>query len=122
MEKKKINEKVRNHCPITGNYRGAANKICHLTLKQMFSSFIPIALTNKTNYDSLSIFKGTIKRKKPIVTFKVTQQTDQRFQYKAYGRMRFFKPMILKKLSLDTEVNALDPDDFFHVKKIFRGE
>ena len=41
-------ERVRDHCHITGNYRGAAHRNCNLKLK--VSNFMPIFFHNMQNY------------------------------------------------------------------------
>ena len=52
----KINkDKVRDHCPITGKYRGAAHKQCNSKLK--IPRKLPIIFHNLEGYDGHIIFK-----------------------------------------------------------------
>ena len=44
------NDKVRDHCHLTGKYRGAAHKDCNL--KYQIPKFIPILFHNLSGYDS----------------------------------------------------------------------
>ena len=47
--------KVRDHCPYTGEYRGAAHSICNL--KYCVPKKIPIVFHNGSNYDYHFIIK-----------------------------------------------------------------
>ena len=47
--------KVRDHCHITGKYRGAAHSICNLKLK--IPRKLPITVHNLEGYDEHIIFK-----------------------------------------------------------------
>ena len=44
-------DKIRDHCHLTGKYRGPAHSDCYLKVKQADSNFITIGLHNFTNYD-----------------------------------------------------------------------
>lgn len=46
----KLDTKVRDHCHLTGNYRGAAHQACNLNYKNTFN--IPVVFHNLSNYDS----------------------------------------------------------------------
>ena len=48
-------EKVRDHCHITGKYRGALHWSCNINLKT--SKKIPVMFHNLRGYDSLLIIK-----------------------------------------------------------------
>ena len=58
------NYKVREHCHITGRYRGAAHNTCNLGFKN--PSFVPVLLHNLSGYDGhfivreLGKFEGRI--------------------------------------------------------------
>ena len=47
-------EKVRNHCPITGKYRGAAHWSCNINLQ--LSKKVPVIFHNLGGYNSHLIF------------------------------------------------------------------
>ena len=48
-------EKVRDHCHVTGKYRGAAHWYCNVNLKM--SKKIPVIFHNLRDYDSHLIIK-----------------------------------------------------------------
>ena len=43
--------KVRDHCRLTGKYRGPPHSICNVNVTQKQSNFIPFILHNFSNYD-----------------------------------------------------------------------
>ena len=47
-------DKVRDHCHITGKFRGAAHESCNLNLK--LTKNVPVIFHNLKNYDSYLIF------------------------------------------------------------------
>ena len=55
--------KVRDHCNLTGKYRGPAHKKCNLQAKQKYSNFITIRLHNFSNYDCHMFFRTLVDRK-----------------------------------------------------------
>jgi len=57
--------KIRDHCHLTGKYRGAAHNICNLHYK--VPNFIPVVFHNLSGYDShLFIKKNYIVMKMKI--------------------------------------------------------
>ena len=57
-------DKVRDHCHLTGKYRGPAHNTCNINIKQKDSNFIPFALHNFSNYDCHLFFKRLVDLKK----------------------------------------------------------
>ena len=47
-------DKVRNHCHVTGKFKGAAHESCNLNLK--LTKKVPVIFHNSQNYDSHLIF------------------------------------------------------------------
>ena len=52
-------EKVRDHCHITGKFRGAAHKSCNLNFK--LTKKVPVIFHNLRDYDSHLIFNEVDK-------------------------------------------------------------
>ena len=54
---KKISDKVRDHCHLTGEIRGPAYNICNINVTQQQSNIIPLVFHNFSNYDCHKFFK-----------------------------------------------------------------
>ena len=50
-EKNTEPEKVRDHCHLTGKYRGPSHNVCNKNVKQKDSNLIPFAFHNFSNYE-----------------------------------------------------------------------
>ena len=59
-EKEIIVDKVRDHCLLTGEYRGPAYKKCNVNVTQKESIFIPLAFHNFSKYDYHLFFKRLV--------------------------------------------------------------
>ena len=60
-EKEILSDKVRDHCHLTGNYRGPAHNTCNINVKQKDSNFIPFAFHNFSKYDCHLFFKSLVQ-------------------------------------------------------------
>ena len=49
-------DKIRDHCHLTGNYRGPAHSKCNITVTQKQSNFIPFLFHNFRSYDCHMFF------------------------------------------------------------------
>ena len=58
------NDKVRDHCNLTGRYRGAAHRQCNLDYK--LPSFYPVIFHNISGYDSHMFIKDLAEVKGPL--------------------------------------------------------
>ena len=56
-EKNIQSNKVRDHCHLTGEYRGPAHSICNINVTQHQSNFIPFIFHNFINFDCHMFFK-----------------------------------------------------------------
>ena len=63
-EKNIESDKGRDHCHLTGKYRGTSHNICNINVKQKDSNFIPFAFHNFSNYDCHKFFKNLVDLKK----------------------------------------------------------
>ena len=55
-EKEIIDNKVRDHCHLTGKYRRSAHSNCNINVTQDQSNFIPFIFHNFSNYDCHMFF------------------------------------------------------------------
>ena len=62
--------KVRDHCHLTGKYRGPAHNICNINLSQQQKNIIPFIFHNFSNYDCHMFFRKLADLKKNKVKFK----------------------------------------------------
>ena len=56
-------DKVRDHCHLTGKYRGPAHSKCNINVTQDQSNFIPFIFHNYSNYDSHMFFEKLVDKK-----------------------------------------------------------
>ena len=62
-EKEFIDNKVREHCHLTGNYRGPAHSKCNVNITQKQTTFIPFIFHNFSNYDCHMFCKKIVDKK-----------------------------------------------------------
>ena len=58
-----ITDKVRDHCHLTGSYRGPAHNTCNINVTQKQSNFIPFLFHNFSYYDCHMFFKKLVDKK-----------------------------------------------------------
>ena len=68
-------DKVRDHCQLTGKYRGPAHSKCKIIVTQKRSIFIPIEFHNLSNYECHLFFKELVDKKIDKVKVKVILET-----------------------------------------------
>ena len=87
-EKEIVSSKFRDHCHLTGKYRGSAHNVCNINVKQKGSIFIQFALHNFNNYDCHMIFERLVDIKYDKVKFKITPKTNEEYIVVKYGCIR----------------------------------
>ena len=118
-EKNIESDKVRDHCHLTGKYRGPSHNVCNINVKQKDSNFISFAFHNFSNYDCHMFFKRLVDLKKDKVKFKTIPKTNEEYISVKYGCIRFIDSYRFLSESLDKLVKNLDEDDFKILKKEF---
>ena len=56
-------DKVRDHCHLTGKYRGPAHSKCNINVTQEHSTFIPFIFHNFSNFGCHMFFKKLVDKK-----------------------------------------------------------
>ena len=84
-----LENKVRDHCHLTGKYRGVAHYNCNINVKQKQSNFIPILFHNFSNYDCHLFFKTLIDKKPEYINLSVIPKTNEKYISVTYGVLRF---------------------------------
>lgn len=125
-EKPLVEDRVRDHCHLTGKYRGAAHSYCNLRYK--LPKFIPVFFHNLSGYDShlfirhLGSIPGKIKviarNKENYISFtKIFQMTDSENIAVRFVDSFSFLPSSLDKLS-----NTLADKQFKHLNQICKNK
>ena len=78
-EKNIESDKVRDHCHLTGNYRGPAHNICYINVTQDQSNFIPFLVHNFSIYDCHMFFKRLIDEKNDKVKNDIIPKTNEEY-------------------------------------------
>ena len=118
-EKEILSDKVRDHCHLTGKYRGPAHSKCNIGVTQKQSNFIPFVFHNYSRYDSHMFFKKLVDKKKDKVDFEIIPKTNEEYISITYGCIRFIDSYRFLSSGLDSLVKNLVEDDFKILKKEF---
>jgi len=98
-------KKVRDHCHITGKYRGPAHNSCNLNYKINKDYKIPVLIHNSKGYDTHLIMQGIaqfgVKRVECI------PKTEEKYTCFSIGRLRFLDSMAFMNSSLSKLVDNL---------------
>ena len=140
-DKKLDNDKVRDHCHLTGKYRGVAYDYCNENYQ--IPKFFPVIFHNLTGYDShlfiknLGVSEGFINcipnneekyisftKDIEVVTFmeKDKKKTGEMKEKIVKREIRFVDSFKFMASSLDKLTANLDEASFQCVKKFFHGE
>ena len=101
-EKEKLSDKVRDHCHLTGKYRGVAHSTCNINVTQEQSNFIPFLFHNFSNYDCHMFFKKLVDKKKDEVEIEITTKTNDEYISVTYGCIKFIDSYRFLSSSLDS--------------------
>ena len=106
-EKEILSDKVRDHCHLTGKYRGPALSKCNINVTQKQSNFIPFIFHNFSNYDCHMFFKKLVDKKKDKVDFDIIPKTNEEYISVTYGCIRFIDSYRFLSSGLDSLVKTL---------------
>ena len=106
-EKNIESDKTRDHCNLTGKYRGPAHDICNINVTQDQSNFIPFIFNNCSNYDCHMFFKTLVDKKNDKVKFDTFPKTNEEYFSVTYGCIRFIDSYRFLSSSLDSIVKTL---------------
>ena len=128
-------DKVRDHCHFTGQYRGAAHNSCNLQCRKPL--ILPVVFHNLQGYDAhlfikqLSGIQGELNcipsTEEKYISFSKKIKVDE-YRSKRTGEMvslnfeiRFIDSFKFLQTSLANLVGNLQPDDFHSTKEIFKS-
>lgn len=119
-------DKVRDHCHITGRYRGAAHSICNLQFKR--PSFVPIFFHNLAGYDCHLFIKKLGEAPGPIKIIAKTKENYVSFTKiisvsdNALIQLRFVDSLKFLGASLDQLAQTLHKNCFKHLRAFFPND
>ena len=109
-------DKARDHCHITGKYRGAAHKKCNSELR--IPKKLPIIFHNLEGYDGHLIFRELNNFKD--IDIQVIPKTNERYMSIIVNNsIVFLDSLRFFKASLDSLVGNLEDSDFKHLLSEF---
>ena len=109
-------DKVRDHCHITGKFRGIAHRECNSKLR--IPRKIPIIFHNLEGYDGHLIFRELNNFKD--IDIQVIPKTDERYMsIIVNNNIIFLDSLQFCKASLDTLAGNLQDNDFKHLVSEF---
>ena len=99
-------DKVRDHCDLTGKYRGPSHSKCNNNVTQKQSNFIRFIFHNFSNYDCHMFFKKLVDKKKDKVDFDIIPNTNEEYISVTYGCIRFIDSYRFLSSGLDSLVKT----------------
>ena len=100
-------DKVKDHCHLTGKYRGPAHSKCNINVTQKQNNFIPFIFHNFSNYDCHMFCKTLVDKKKDKVDFEIITKTSDEYISVTYGCIRFIDSYRFLSSGLDNLVITL---------------
>ncbi|XP_065645649.1 uncharacterized protein LOC136076111 [Hydra vulgaris] len=125
-------DKVRDHCHITGKYRGAAHQICNLNYK--IPKFFPVLFHNLSSYDSHLFIKklsgGKLScipnNEEKYISFsreiKVDEYIKEGKKFEVKRELRFLDSYRFMQFSLDAFSKNLTKDQCKNIIKLYSGK
>lgn len=98
-KEKKEFVKVRDHCHLTGAYRGAAHSKCNLANR--YPRFIPVVFHNSKNYDGHIILKNLMKEVKNVSCI---PNNEEKYISFSINKLRFIDSFAFMASSLENLV------------------
>ena len=100
--------KVRDHCHITGKYRGSAHRNCNINVK--LNEKIPVVFHNLKNYNSHLTIQELAKVNLKI--YVIPSRLEKYMRFSISNKLSFIDSFQFPRSSLDSLVKNLDKDDF----------
>ena len=111
-------DKVRDHCHITGRYRGASHWSCNINLKM--SKIIPVMFHNLRGYENHLIIKEVSKFDVKLSV--ITNGLEKYMAFTINRNLVFIDSVQFMNSSLDSLVKNLSDHDFVCLSEEFSGK
>ena len=123
----KLEKRIRDHCHITGRYRGAAHEVCNLNFKFSTVGFnksikIPVVIHNLRGYDSHLIIKHFHDQSHRISCI---PNNMEKYMSLTIDNLAFIDSVQFMVASLEELVSNLKKggiENFIHTGKYYQGE
>ena len=126
---------VRDHCHITGKFRGSAHQECNLKLRIKPENLkIPIIFHNLRGYDSHFImqqigeiaskyaYKDKKGKEQPLTINAIPNNMEKYMAFMLGNHLTFINSFQFMGSSLDKLVSNLTKDDLIYTSKVFKGK
>ena len=100
-------KKTRDHCHLTGNYKGPTHSKCNNNVTQKQSNFIPFVFHIFSIYDCHMFFKRLVNKKKDKRDFEIILKTNEEYLSVTYACIRFVDSYRFLSSGLDSLVKTL---------------
>ena len=111
-------DKVKDHCHITGKYRRVAHYSCNINLK--ITKNVSVIFHNLKGYDSYLIFKELSKFNVKISV--IPNGLEKYMAFTLNKNLVFIDSMLFMNFSLDKFVKNLSDKDFKYLREEFSNE
>lgn len=117
-------EKVKDHCKITGEFRGAAHTKCSKKIKEARNfSNIPIIAHNTMGYDMHLILQEAMAEERiKSERMSCISCNSQKFKTVSIGQYKFLDSVAFLNKSLGTLMQALPDDEKHELRKICEND
>ena len=116
---------VRDHCHITGKYRGSAHKKCNFRLQISAEKIkIPVVFHNLKGYDGHLIIEGMgdIIREKPLNIDVIATNAEKYITFKIGKHLKFIDSYQFLPSPLANLAKALPDNKYIYTSEAFSGE
>ncbi|KAL9963725.1 hypothetical protein ACROYT_G027259 [Oculina patagonica] len=119
VHRKNFRDAVKDHCHITGNYRGAAHNSCNLKMRiKPMTDQIPVVFHNLRGYDAHHLTQAMSKlSQKTQKDVKCVANNMEKYITFSFGCLRFIDSLNFLQGSLDSLVNAT-PKEALKITKV----
>ena len=117
---KNYRDAVKDHCHITGKYRGAAHNYCNFLLRiKPKTDPIPVVFHNLSGYDAHLLFQAVSKIDREISCIPRSMEDYISF---SQGNLRFIDSYRFLQASLDSLVKSTPYEKFEYTPKLCKNE
>ena len=99
-------DKFRDHCHLTGKYRGPSHSKCNINVTQKQNNFMPFIFHNFSTYDCHMFFEKLVDKKKDKLDFEIIPKTNEEYKSVTYGCIRFTDSYRFSSSGLDSLVKS----------------